>query len=100
MIYSKYIIEDQDLILSNCTMHNDLVTDKKNVKGGGLFKYEDNIKTFTLFGSSFEFGTASLKDVKACVEADRVYTNVSRTNSIANRFKFVYDTQTDLIFLN
>jgi len=98
--FPKYIVEGLDLILSKVDRHKRLVTDRDNVKGGGIFRFEADTQTFVFTGTSFEFGTACLEDVQACIEADRVYTNKLRTHSIAKVFKFVYDTQTELIALN
>ena len=98
--FPKYVIEGKDLILAKVSYHKELVNHKELVKGGGWFRYNHDSRTFVLGGESHEFGRASLEDVLACVEADRVYTNVFRTHSIANDFKFQYDRQSELVDLN
>ena len=99
-LFPKYIIEDNNLILSKVGLHKELVTNDDLVKGGGWFRMNNDTKTFTFHGESFQYGRASLEDVKMCIEADKVFTNKHRTHSIANDFKFVYDTQSELIPLN
>ena len=99
----KFIIETDDekgdcLIMSNCTYHKELVTNKEQVKGGGWFRIKD--KTITFHGDSFDFGTAEIEDIKEAIENDNVYTNSLLTHSIAKNYKFIYDTQTELIPLN
>ena len=97
-LFPKYIIEDGNLILSRCSYHRELVTDKADVKGGGWFSVKDNVWRF--HGDSHEFGKAKLEDVQRAVNEDKVFTNKYLTHSIANTHKFVYDTGTEIIELN
>jgi hypothetical protein len=102
-LFPKFIIETDDelgdcLIISKCSYHKDLVTDKEKVKGGGWFIFKDD--TFTLNGSSHDFGAAKLENIKECIKNDNVYTNPYFTHSIAKKYKFIYDTQSELIPLN
>lgn len=101
--FPKFIIETDDeqgdcLILSKCTYHDELVTNKEKVKGGGWFRIKD--KTITFHGNSHIFGVAEIEDIKKCIKTDNVYTNPYLTHSIANDFKFFYDTQSEIIELN
>ena len=96
--YPKYIVEDNNLILSKVTFHKDMAIDKEKVVGGGWFDYDNETKTFKFFGDSTDFGKASLEDVKACVKAGNVYTNNRMTHSIADDHNFVYDDNgTDVV---
>ncbi len=97
-IFPKFIIEDGNLILSKCTFHNELVTNKSKVYGGGWFSFKNNV--FKLYGKSDEFGYAKLEDIQKAIKNDKVFTNKYLTNSIAQKYKFVYDTGTELIPLN
>jgi len=104
-LFPKYIIETDDelgncLILSKCSFHHELVTDKEKVHGGGWYKVDLEKKIFTFYGDSHDFGQASLEDVKKAVEEDKVFTNPYLTHSIAKDFKFKYDTGSELIDLN
>ena len=96
---SKFIIEDGKLILSKCVYHKDLVIDKTKLQGGGWFKFEDD--GFTFYGSSHDFGQASLEDIQKAINDDKVFTNpYNHDRSIATKYKFVYNTESELIPLN
>lgn len=102
-IFPKFIIETDGelgdcLIISKCTYHKDLVTDLTKVKGGGLFIFKD--ETFTFYGTSQDFGTATVEDVKHCIDLGNVFTNPTCMFSIANKYKFFYDIQSEIIPLN
>ena len=98
MVYPKFIIEEDNLILAKCTFHKQLATDKEKVKGGGWFRFDDEKKAFILGGSSHDFGYAKLEDIKKCIELGNVYGN-SRLSRKMDNYKFYYDTQTELIEL-
>lgn len=98
--FPKFIIEDGSLILSKCTFHRELAIDPSKVKGGGWFSYRNNDKSFTLNGSSVDFGQASIEDIIIAIKNDKVYTKSSRTHSIAKNFKFFYDSGSEITPLN
>ena len=95
-----FIIEDGNLILSKCEYHKFLVNDTEKVQGGGWFRVDYVKKIFTFYGDSHEFGKATLEDIKKAVEDDKVYTNIYLTHSIVDKFKFLYDTGSELLELN
>ncbi len=102
-LFPKFIIETDDelgdcLILSKCTYHKDLATDKTKVKGGGFWILKDNMFTFS--GTSHDFGKASFEDIKKCVESGNVYDNPYLEYSMTNEFSFSYNTGTEIIILN
>jgi outer membrane receptor for Fe3+-dicitrate len=99
-LYSKFIIEDDSLILSKVSYHRNLVTDRSKVRGGGWFIYNDTDKVFLFHGTSEEFGTASMEDIKKCVESGNIYTNTGKTHDISKNFKFQYSTGSEYIDLN
>lgn len=100
-VFPKFIIEDNKLIISKCTYHKELVTDKEKVQGGGWFIYDHKFKSFTLYGSSHDFGEATIENIKKCILDDNVFTNTYLTHSIANKYKFIYKTDSnELIDLN
>jgi hypothetical protein len=88
-LHPKFIIEDGNLIISRCNFHKDIVCEEEKVKGGGWFKIKNGEITF--YGSSDDFGAASLEDIKKCVEEGRVYSNYTCTHSIINKYNFLYD---------
>jgi len=101
--FPKFIIETDSelgdcLILSKCTYHKDLVIDKDRVKGGGWYNLKANI--FTFYGDSHDFGSAKMEDIKCCIIKGNVFTNPYLTHSIVHKYRFVYDTQSELIPLN
>jgi len=87
----KFIVESNEMVISKCTYHKQLAENEKNVKGGGLFSFEPETKTFTLSGASFDFGAAKLEDIKTCIESNQVYRDKLRVNKFdTSEFKFVY----------
>lgn len=96
--YPKFIIEGSSLIMAKCTYHKQLVTDKEQVKGGGWFKFDTQIKAFVFNGSSHDFGKATLEDIKSCVMNGEVYGNSRKSRSMAD-FEFYYDTGTELVYI-
>jgi len=104
-VFPKFIIETNDelvdcLILSKCTYHKQLATNLDKVKGGGWFRFSAADNAFIFYGSSDKFGEAKFEDIKKCVEECNVYTNIRCTRSISTKYKFLYDTQSELIPLN
>ena len=101
-VFPKFIIETDDdlgdcLILSKCTYHNELVTDKTKVKGGGWFAFKNN--TFIFRGDSHEYGKAKFEDIKNCVDKGNVFTNPSLVWPIADAHNFAYDNGLEIITL-
>lgn len=72
-VFPKFIIEGDDLVLGKVTYHKELANDVSQVRGGGMFEYDPDTNTFTLFGESSQFGPADLDDVRRCVENGKVY---------------------------
>jgi hypothetical protein len=72
-VFPKFIVEGNNLIIAKCTYHKQLVTVKDQVKGGGLWKLDQDKNEFVLYGISFDFGYASAEDIKACIEAGNVF---------------------------
>lgn len=104
-LFPKFIIETDDelgdcLILSKCTYHKDLVINLDRVKGGGWFRMNHEAMTITFHGDSYDFGAASIEDIKACIENGNVYTNPYLTHSIVEKYKFLYDNHGEIIKLN
>lgn len=97
-MFPKFIIEDGNLIISKCAYHKELVVDKEKVQGGGWFSLKDGV--FRFYGDSYEFGAAKLEDIQKAVKEDKVFTNKYTINSIVKYYKFVYDSQSELIPLN
>lgn len=89
MIYPKYIIEDDCLIIGRVYRHHQLADNKENVKGGGLWHYNDDT-TIVLMGRSTDFGSPRIDDVRAAVEAGNVYSNRAKTHKVLQDKSFVF----------
>lgn len=97
--YSKFIIENGNLILSKVTFHKEIVKDASKVNGGGWFRYEHDTKTFVFFGDSTDFGAAKIENIKECVENCKVFSDNRLLRNISNNYNFSYDTGTEKIEL-
>ncbi len=96
--YPKFIIENDSLILSTVNLHRDIVvTDDKNVKGGGWWRFNSETQTFTFWDSSIDFGKAKLADIVSCIANDKVYSSKMEIDSIANKFNFAYENDDNTI---
>lgn len=96
-VFPKFIIEGDALIIQKATYHKDIATDRKQVRGGGWFRYSDKTNTFTFFDQSEDFGPARYEDIKKCVEEGKVFEGRGRRRNISDRYKFAYDMKTSVI---
>lgn len=96
-VFPKFIIEDGNLILAKVTYHNQLVTDKDKVKGGGWFKFNQQENKFVFYGDSHDFGAASFDDIKNCVEGGKVFNSKYLHRNISHKHHFAYFTGTETI---
>ena len=95
--YPKFIIENDNLILSKVTFHREIVKDASKVKGGGWFRYAHDTNTFVLFGDSTDFGAAKFEDIKNCVENGKVYSDNRLYINLTDQYNFSYDTGSEVI---
>lgn len=62
----KWILVNNEIRLSNCLFHRDLINDKYDryfeVKGGGIIEVDDNNKLIIFKGKSEEFGSVNKED--------------------------------------
>lgn len=103
-IYPKFVVITDDeyglcLIIAKCTFHKQLHPDVTKIKGGGFWDLNRETNTFTLSGSSHDFGAATIEDIQTCINNNNVYTNSSLCRNITNKYKFEYDTQSEIIKL-
>lgn len=105
-VFPKFIIETDNelgdcLIIAKVTYHNQIVTDENKVMGGGWYRMPYGKRECVFYGSSDQYGKATLEDIKRCVESGNAYTNVSVPEmNIANDFKFFYDKGSEIVPLN
>lgn len=90
-VFPKFIVEGINLIIAKVTYHKDLVTDKEQVKGGGWWRLKDD--TMILHGTSFDFGTAKVEDIKACIDAGNVWSDAYEIQNISGHFGFSYQNE-------
>jgi hypothetical protein len=96
----KFIIQERKLIIGKCVYHKELADPEKPVNGGGWFRFDNETDTFTFYGRSEDFGEAHIADIQDAIDNDKVFTNRLSPRSVAKKYKFVYDTRTELIQLN
>lgn len=94
-IFPKFIVEDGSIILGKVTYHHQLMQsdDKKAVKGGGWFEFENKTNTFIFSGDSHDFGEANIEDMKNVIANNKVYsdTGIILEKPLDNqKYKFIY----------
>lgn len=95
-VFQKFIIEGNNLIIAKCTFHKQLVTDKEQVKGGGMWEWNRENKTIMLYGDSHDFGRVEYEDVSACIKAGNVFWSYSGGRPIEGH-TFYLNTGSDII---
>ncbi len=93
-VFPKFIIETDDiegdsLIIAKCTYHKQLATDILKVKGGGWWSFDNETRTYTLYGESHDFGRADIEDIKRCIQNGKVFSDKYLTRKL-DVFKFQY----------
>lgn len=88
-VFPKFIVEGNNLIIAKCTYHKDLATDKAQVKGGGLWDWDQDKKEFLFYGDSFDFGRASIEDIRACIEAGNVFLSYVGGRNVSDQIFWV-----------
>lgn len=98
-VFQKFIVEGGSLIIAKCTFHKQLVTDKEKVKGGGMWKWDQENKIFTLYGDSHDFGYANAEDIKKCIEARNIFLSYAGGRNVSDH-TFYLNTGVETIKLN
>lgn len=93
--YPKFIIETDDdnedyIVIAKCTYHYQIVNNKEKVKGGGWWSLDNEKTTFTLFGTSHDFGDVNIEDIAKCIQNKKVFSSKSLLRNLSNEFKFKY----------
>ena len=94
-IYPKFIIETYDqqgdcMILGKCTFHKEMAADLTKIKGGGWWELDRDKSLFTLYGDSYDFGKAKIRDIANCVQRKRVFSNRRMYRNYTVEFTFQY----------
>ena len=98
-VFPKFIIEDDKIIIGKVNMHQQLVTDKTKVRGGGWFKFISDTNTFQFYGDSNDFGKATLEDIKSCVDNNQIFEGRGAMYDISDDANFSYHTGSEEIIL-
>jgi hypothetical protein len=99
-VFPKFIIEGDSIILGKVSYHKNLATKTEDVKGGGLFSFNSDQKSFTFSGESYDFGQVSIEDMKKCVSDGKVYNGKYKHLNLSEKFDFYYNTGSEIIKLN
>lgn len=97
-VFPKFIVEGNNLIIAKVAYHKDLVTDKEKVKGGGMWEWDREKKEFLLYGDSFDFGTAKVEDINACINAGNVFLSYIGGRNVSDH-SFWINTGSEIIKL-
>ena len=100
MLFPKFIIDGEgDLILGKVKYHHQLSENPETIKGGGFFKYDSDSCTFYLSGTSHDYGSVDIDDLKIAISNNFVYTNKYKTHNLTLK-SFFFNTETEQIKLN
>lgn len=100
MVYPKFIIENDNLILGKVKYHKQLATDPEKVIGGGWFRWNDDKSKIIFHGTSQDFGKANLDVITPCIKSGSIYTNKFKTHKLLDikpQLKFGYDVGYEII---
>lgn len=86
---SKFIIVNDCLYLGRVNYHKDLIVleDKNDVKGGGWFEQDNNWMLISFHGTSEDFGSPKLEDIKKCIEDKKIFW--FGAHNISDKFTFI-----------
>lgn len=97
-VFPKFMVEGNNLIIAKCTFHKQLVTDKDQVKGGGMWEWNKEDKVFMLYGDSVDYGAANAEDIKACINAGKAYLSYVGGRNVSDH-SFYLNTGYEIIKL-
>lgn len=101
-MFPKFIIETSPefgdyIVIGKCTYHKELSRDIANIKGGGWWIIDKEESTFTLYGSSEDFGKARFGDILACVKNKRVFSSYVCLKNFTDNYKFKYKSESGIV---
>ncbi len=98
-LFPKFIVEDGSLVMMYVQYHSQIVNNKDKVNGGGWFRFDKHSKSCIFYGGSQDYGNAKLEHIKDCVRNRKVFMNPHKNRSLADKYKFYYDTGMEMIEL-
>jgi hypothetical protein len=69
MVFPKFIIEDNLIILGQVKFHRELAKDPSAVEGGGWFFIDSLRKEILFYGKSYDFGRFNIFNLKSLIES-------------------------------
>jgi len=90
-LYPKFIVEGDCLIMSAVSFHKELSTVKNRVKGGGWYKMDEENKTITFYGRSYDFGAVTPEDILCCIVAGNIFLDKKKKVRLSEDYKFFYE---------
>lgn len=92
MLFPKFIIEKDDkglfMIIGRVNYHRQLARQTQEVKGGGMWDFDNEKNLFTLSGKSQDFGYTKLEDIQNCIDNNRVFKSKNKMINFSKNFKF------------
>ena len=83
-LHKKFIIEDDNVIISKCIYHKEIVTNSENVDGGGWFYIKNN--SLYLYGDSHDYGKYNFDKLKIAIKNGNIFSNTLCTRSIIDMY--------------
>ena len=95
-IHPKFVLINDAIILGKVEFHREFAHGTDNISSGGWFSVDGPNKTFTLYGSSDDFGRATLREVQHAVEHNKVFSNYEdeSKHSLTHKYKFIFKDET------
>lgn len=96
----KWIIqEDGYFSAGSVELHSDLANHKTNPRGGGLYDYNPTAQELTLYGQSFDFGTAQEEDIIKAFEEGKCSPSLHSARVYLSRSPVLVDADADKILI-
>jgi len=71
-INSKWIVEQDSIVLRKCLFHKDIAENIEDVKGGGWFYYSHDNDAFILYSTSDQFGSPTREQMLDCIAKNNI----------------------------
>lgn len=95
-VFPKFIIEDDALIIGKVKFHKQLAFNENDIKGGGMWEWDKEGKTFMLYGESHDFGSVKIGDLRKCIESGNVFLSYYGGRKIVDH-TFYFNTGSEII---
>ena len=69
---SKFVVVGDYIYMGKCVFHKDLIAEGDKPVGGGEFFFNKDDASFTFYGTSHDFGTATLAQITNAIQKGNV----------------------------